>query len=726
MEIGRLTAVFDADYSRFDRGSRHVEAKVTGLTNVLKSLGSTSVAIQGPLGGVAGRLQGISALSSQATSGLGAVGVGMAVVTAVTVGLGVALFGLVKQSAEAGGELLDLSQKTGFTVETLSTLSIVARTTGSDIGSLSASLVIFQKNQEAANNGSKEQSKLFKSLNIDTRDNEKATRQAFTALFKMSEGTHQTATAMKLFGRSGKDVLAIIKETNGDLDAATKKYDKMGLVISTSAATASDRFNDVLEETTLQLSAVTRSIGMELLPVATGALQDISSWLAINKSAWSSWGTGIADVLRGVSSIAQSEIGTMIGWIARLSAEMSGLPGLIRGIGALGASDRPVEDIWGPGGAMRGGRKTLPGTPEYLAAQRRLEGLGNTRTGGGGGGGRRGGGGSARQDPGVQLLKQLEEQFKELTPRTEAQRVADKLLDDQYKKTLDTIKKKIQITAMDIDSQKKILEVTRERFATEASYARLTEEEFIKSLSRARRFFALERERFMTKEGQNRPAWMDLGGGSTLGGEPGTTSRPRIATVDEQVARERIAKIREQMDVLAGDLTSIFSRSISDGFNQGIKSGLQTLAQGLLQIVQEIFLKRLAAGLSELLGGFATSGGWLQKALGFAIGVAGGSISLGGGSSFTPGGTGAVRPRIVGRASGGPVSPMSSYMVGEQGPEMFTPNVPGNIIPNGRMGQAVIHNHYTINLPPAPNTSYNPRRSARQQADMILAALQGA
>jgi hypothetical protein len=39
-----------------------------------------------------------------------------------------------------------------------------------------------------------------------------------------------------------------------------------------------------------------------------------------------------------------------------------------------------------------------------------------------------------------------------------------------------------------------------------------------------------------------------------------------------------------------------------------------------------------------------------------------------------------------GRAMGGPVTSGTSYMVGEQGPELFTPNRSGQIIPNHSLG----------------------------------------
>ncbi|CAB4136005.1 hypothetical protein UFOVP295_20, partial [uncultured Caudovirales phage] len=43
-------------------------------------------------------------------------------------------------------------------------------------------------------------------------------------------------------------------------------------------------------------------------------------------------------------------------------------------------------------------------------------------------------------------------------------------------------------------------------------------------------------------------------------------------------------------------------------------------------------------------------------------------------------------PQLNFRASGGPVMAGGSYIVGERGPELFTPNASGNITPNGGFG----------------------------------------
>ena len=62
------------------------------------------------------------------------------------------------------------------------------------------------------------------------------------------------------------------------------------------------------------------------------------------------------------------------------------------------------------------------------------------------------------------------------------------------------------------------------------------------------------------------------------------------------------------------------------------------------------------------------------------------------------------------RARGGPVMPGGMYMVGEEGPELFSPAVAGSIIPNGPTQQALSGGSgITIQ-------SYNTYRSADDQA----------
>jgi hypothetical protein len=68
--------------------------------------------------------------------------------------------------------------------------------------------------------------------------------------------------------------------------------------------------------------------------------------------------------------------------------------------------------------------------------------------------------------------------------------------------------------------------------------------------------------------------------------------------------------------------------------------------------------------------------------------------------------------KLAGRASGGPVTSGSSYIVGERGPELFTPNSSGMITPNNRMG-----GNTTINL--NVTGAIDPEGTARTIIDVL-------
>jgi SLT domain-containing protein len=52
--------------------------------------------------------------------------------------------------------------------------------------------------------------------------------------------------------------------------------------------------------------------------------------------------------------------------------------------------------------------------------------------------------------------------------------------------------------------------------------------------------------------------------------------------------------------------------------------------------------------------------------------------------------------QYTGRALGGPVTGGRSYIVGEQGPEVYTPGAAGNITPNNQLGGGATNINFTI------------------------------
>jgi hypothetical protein len=84
----------------------------------------------------------------------------------------------------------------------------------------------------------------------------------------------------------------------------------------------------------------------------------------------------------------------------------------------------------------------------------------------------------------------------------------------------------------------------------------------------------------------------------------------------------------------------------------------------------------------------------------------------GGDSAATPDGA---------RAKGGPVRRGGTYLVGENGPEMFTPGASGSIIPNNRLGGGGNSDNRSYNI----TINAAPGMDERSIADMVMARLDG-
>lgn len=239
---------------------------------------------------------------------LGPIALVIAIVAAMVGGLvlgGKALFDLTKLAADTGSEIYNLSTKVNFSAETLSALKIAAETSGSSLQSISASLGIFDKNIQLANESDTKLAKQFRDFNIDISNNETALRSVFKALAALPDGAKQTELAMLAFGRSGKEVLGIVKETNGDLDVAIKKYGEMGLVISGKAAKAAHDFDRDLVLLESQIKMVGVQIGFQLLPYVQRLVDGFSRLITENGPGIQRWAQDTIGHLKNVGTAVQ-------------------------------------------------------------------------------------------------------------------------------------------------------------------------------------------------------------------------------------------------------------------------------------------------------------------------------------------------------------------------------------------------------------------------------------
>lgn len=269
--------------------------KVLGTQQAAGDVGTFRAAVDKEMGAVEQSFVNSTGAVGRFSAALGPAGLAFGVVAGAAVTASTAIFGFAAKTADAEAKLWDMSQRTNFSVETLSALKIALENSGGSLDRFQQGLVFFQKNIEAANEGNKKLSATFKVLNIDTTDNETALRSAFVQLSKITDGTQQAALAQKLFRGSAKDVLGVIKESHGDFDAYTEKLRKLGILIGTEEAANADKFRDSLHFLSLEASSAGRQFADEVIPQITRAMEDLSGAMDSNGSIWQEWGKSVAD-----------------------------------------------------------------------------------------------------------------------------------------------------------------------------------------------------------------------------------------------------------------------------------------------------------------------------------------------------------------------------------------------------------------------------------------------
>lgn len=161
-----------------------------------------------------------------------------------------------------------------------------------------------------------------------------------------------------------------------------------------------------------------------------------------------------------------------------------------------------------------------------------------------------------------------------------------------------------------------------------------------------------------------------------------------IADNMSEIFKQPFDELSPYADQAARNMQDAFADFLFDPFENGVKGMLKNFVDVMRRITAEIAAAAIFDSKSK--GGLGLAD-WLSGALG---GLSGDAI-VPSGPKVLPGG--ALTPFSGPRAAGGPVDAGYSYLVGERGPELFTPGRSGMITPNAGKS-VVIHNAPTINV----------------------------
>jgi hypothetical protein len=171
-----------------------------------------------------------------------------------------------------------------------------------------------------------------------------------------------------------------------------------------------------------------------------------------------------------------------------------------------------------------------------------------------------------------------------------------------------------------------------------------------------------------------------------------TSYDERIANLKDPVRKTEIfLQAKGDLEELIDPTNQIVSAAngIGDAFGQAFKdvaSGSKTAQEALSDMFTNIGASFLDMAAKILAQQLVLS---IIGAFGFGGGAGGGISEALGVGGFSPSilDSGIGGPFGGGRASGGPVDSGTTYLVGENGPELFIPNISGGIVPNKDLGR---------------------------------------
>jgi hypothetical protein len=197
---------------------------------------------------------------------------------------------------------------------------------------------------------------------------------------------------------------------------------------------------------------------------------------------------------------------------------------------------------------------------------------------------------------------------------------------------------------------------------------------------------------------------------------------------DEDEIRRKLQKIQllEKERKLAEETAAAFERmsqtiatDISDGI-KGMIRGTSTLNDMLNNVLNKLIDAAFNMAMFGNMQGTLGGGGLFGSILGGLGGIFGGGM-MGGGGYFDPiTGLGTAGPNF-GLANGGIARGRKTHLVGERGPELFTPGVTGTVTPNHALGGST---NIVVNVDASGTNVEGNEQDSRELGRLISVAVQ--
>jgi len=209
-----------------------------------------------------------------------AIGVAMLGMATAVVGGAVAS---VKAFADMGDEVQKMSLRTNWAAESLSELRHVAEISGTELGAFEMGTRKLNKAIVDASDGLETYVRDFDKLGLSATElkgmkAEEAFWAVAEALATVDNEVEQSALALNLFGRTGTQMLPMLKEGKEGIKALRQEAHDLGIVFDEEAANAAAELKDNLARLNSAVTGLKFTVAKELVPSLEAGIPILTQW----------------------------------------------------------------------------------------------------------------------------------------------------------------------------------------------------------------------------------------------------------------------------------------------------------------------------------------------------------------------------------------------------------------------------------------------------------------
>jgi hypothetical protein len=188
-----------------------------------------------------------------------------------------------------GSKINDLSARSGIATDALQGVGYAAELSGSSVEGATLALEMLGRSMGEAKDGGAEAAAAFQRLGVrvteaggNLRNTQEVMFDAADALLLLPAGAERNNVAMKLFGRSAKELGALLSEGGAGIRAMVQEAKDLDLIMSKESVKAFDAFGDSLTKVHGVFGVFQRYIAEELVPVLQPMLDGFLEWWKLN------------------------------------------------------------------------------------------------------------------------------------------------------------------------------------------------------------------------------------------------------------------------------------------------------------------------------------------------------------------------------------------------------------------------------------------------------------